>query len=54
MASISSRRLAKEYKDMQTNGLPVGIEILKCEDFAEWIMGIEVLGETPYEVSLSI
>lgn len=48
MASIATKRLAKELRDLHTNGCPVGIEIIEVDD--KWIMGIEVLGETLYEV----
>ncbi|KIM21990.1 hypothetical protein M408DRAFT_297417 [Serendipita vermifera MAFF 305830] len=48
MASISSRRLAKELRDLQTNGTPTGIELIAADNWQSWVMGIEVLGDTLY------
>jgi hypothetical protein len=50
MGSIAARRLAKELRDLQTNGCPVGIELLEVDD--KWVMGIEVLGDTLYSASV--
>ncbi|KAG8757760.1 hypothetical protein FRC14_001526 [Serendipita sp. 396] len=47
MASIATRRLAKELRDIQMNGTPAGIELIEVNG-DKWIMGIEVLGESLY------
>jgi len=50
MASISSRRLQKELKELNNaTECPVGIQLLKGDDFETWIMGLEVLGESIYK-----
>ncbi|KAF8976311.1 ubiquitin-conjugating enzyme/RWD-like protein [Cyathus striatus] len=49
MASISARRLAKELKEIQTEGCPVGINLVKADDFATWWFTIEVMGESLYQ-----
>ncbi|PBK70362.1 UBC-like protein [Armillaria solidipes] len=49
MASISSRRLAKELHEIKTEGCPVGINLLQAEDFAAWQFTIEVMGESLYQ-----
>jgi ubiquitin-conjugating enzyme E2 W len=52
MASISARRLGKELRDLQTNGCPVGIELIAADNWESWVMGIEVLGDNIYAVSI--
>ncbi|GBE78648.1 UBC-like protein [Sparassis latifolia] len=47
--AVSTRRLQKELKDIQTQGTPVGIKLLSADDFQTWFLSIEVLGETQYE-----
>ncbi|PSR72674.1 hypothetical protein PHLCEN_2v11463, partial [Hermanssonia centrifuga] len=47
-----SRRLQKELRDLQTQGTPVGIELLNAEDFETWILSIEILGDTIYSGEL--
>lgn len=49
MASISARRLAKELREIQGEGCPVGISLLKADDFATWWFSIEVMGESLYQ-----
>ncbi|KII86328.1 hypothetical protein PLICRDRAFT_143979 [Plicaturopsis crispa FD-325 SS-3] len=49
MASISSRRLRKELAEIQSEGTPVGIKLLKADDFETWLFSIEVMGESQYE-----
>ncbi|KIY45279.1 UBC-like protein [Fistulina hepatica ATCC 64428] len=49
MASISSRRLAKELKEIHTCGCPVGITLVKADDFSTWWFDIEVMGESLYK-----
>ncbi|KAF9015399.1 ubiquitin-conjugating enzyme/RWD-like protein [Cyathus striatus] len=54
MASISARRLAKELKEIQTEGCPVGklnfrYQFVKADDFATWWFTIEVMGESLYQ-----
>lgn len=49
MASISSRRLAKELREIHAEGCPVGIELLKADDFVTWWFSIEVMGESLYQ-----
>ncbi|TDL28953.1 UBC-like protein [Rickenella mellea] len=49
MGSISARRLAKEYKELNSDECPVGIKLLQADDFETWIIAIEVLGETLYK-----
>ncbi|KAI0353156.1 UBC-like protein [Trametes cingulata] len=44
----SSRRLKKELLDINKEGTPVGIELLKADDFSTWILSVEVLGDTIY------
>lgn len=46
---IASKRLAKELTELQTNGTPTGVEILRAEDLAEWTFSIQVLGESVFE-----
>lgn len=49
MASIASRRLGKELKEIQTEGCPVGIKLVKADDFEVWWFTIEVMGESLYK-----
>ncbi|KIM84709.1 hypothetical protein PILCRDRAFT_818323 [Piloderma croceum F 1598] len=49
MASISSRRLQKELKEIKTEGCPVGITLLEAENFDKWLFSIEVMGESQYQ-----
>jgi len=49
MATISARRLAKELKEIHGEGCPVGIELVKADDFATWWFTIEVMGESQYK-----
>jgi len=49
MGSIAARRLAKELREIQNDGCPVGIKLVKAEDFATWWFTIEVMGESLYE-----
>ncbi|KAE9409386.1 UBC-like protein [Gymnopus androsaceus JB14] len=48
MASISSRRLAKELMEIKNDGCPVGIDLVKADDFSTWWFTIEVMGESLY------
>ncbi|KAG5651822.1 hypothetical protein H0H81_007294 [Sphagnurus paluster] len=50
MASISARRLAKELAEIKAEGCPVGITLVKADDFLTWWFTIEVMGESLYEV----
>ncbi|KAI0369956.1 UBC-like protein, partial [Pilatotrama ljubarskyi] len=45
----SSRRLKKELLEINKEGTPVGIEVLKADDFSTWILSVEVLGDTVYQ-----
>ncbi|CDO74798.1 hypothetical protein BN946_scf185001.g46 [Trametes cinnabarina] len=47
--AVSSRRLQKELMDIKKEGTPVGIELLKADDFSKWILSVEVLGDTVYK-----
>jgi len=49
MASISSRRLGKELREIQNEGCPVGIELVEAEDFSTWLLSVEVMGESLYQ-----
>ncbi|KAJ8703267.1 hypothetical protein PTI98_001904 [Pleurotus ostreatus] len=49
MASISSRRLAKELNEIHAQGCPVGIELKQADDFVTWRFSIEVMGESLYK-----
>jgi len=49
MASISARRLAKELREMQTEGCPVGITLLEANDFTKWLFTVEVMGDSLYQ-----
>ncbi|TFK76663.1 UBC-like protein [Pluteus cervinus] len=49
MASISAKRLAKELKEIQTEGCPVGVNLLRADDFQTWLFSIEVMGESLYK-----
>lgn len=49
MASISARRLAKELREIQSEGCPVGITLLEANDFSRWLFTIEVMGESLYQ-----
>ncbi|KLO11300.1 UBC-like protein [Schizopora paradoxa] len=48
MASISSRRLSKELKELNTE-CPAGIKLVEASNFDKWILGIEVLGDSLYK-----
>jgi len=48
MSSISSRRLAKELMEINTEGCPVGINLIEANDFTKWLFTIEVLGDSVY------
>ncbi|KAI0641166.1 UBC-like protein [Trametes meyenii] len=47
--AVSSRRLQKELSDINKEGTPVGIVVLKADDFSRWILSVEVLGDTIYQ-----
>ncbi|EJT98922.1 UBC-like protein [Dacryopinax primogenitus] len=49
MATILTKRLNKELREMQTHGLPTGITIVRADDLSEWLLSVEVLGNTLYE-----
>lgn len=49
MASIASRRLAKELSEIKSEGCPVGINLVKADDFSTWWFTIEVMGESIYQ-----
>jgi len=49
MTSIASRRLRKELVEINTEGCPVGINLLKADDFETWLFSIEVKGESLYQ-----
>jgi len=49
MAAIAPKRLAKELKELQTEGCPAGITMLACDNFEMWTLSIEVLGESVYK-----
>jgi len=49
MASISSRRLAKELREIQAEGCPVGITLVEGSDFVKWLFTIEVMGDSVYQ-----
>ncbi|KAL1747330.1 ubiquitin-conjugating enzyme/RWD-like protein [Schizophyllum fasciatum] len=49
MASIASKRLAKELREIHTNGCPVGITLVQADDFEKWLFSIEVMGESLYK-----
>ncbi|KAG6837218.1 hypothetical protein H0H93_013086 [Arthromyces matolae] len=49
MASISARRLAKELNEIRSEGCPVGIALVKADDFETWWFSIEVMGESLYK-----
>jgi len=48
MTTISRKRLGKELKELQSQGAPTGITLLNAENLEEWILSIEVLGESQY------
>lgn len=50
MAAISSRRLAKELREIHSEGCPVGIELLNADTFEKWLFSLEVKGESEYPV----
>ncbi|KXN89803.1 Ubiquitin-conjugating enzyme E2 W [Leucoagaricus sp. SymC.cos] len=54
MGSIAARRLAKELKEIHTEGCPVGIKLVKADDFEIWWFTIEVMGESQYKVRLNL
>jgi len=49
MASISAKRLSKELAEIKRDGCPVGISLVKADDFATWLFTIEVMGESLYQ-----
>jgi ubiquitin-conjugating enzyme E2 W len=48
MTSISSRRLAKELREIKAEGCPVGISLLQADNFDKWLFTIEVMGDSLY------
>ncbi|KAI0726054.1 UBC-like protein [Fomitopsis betulina] len=46
--SVSTRRLSKELTEIKTHGTPVGIVLLSADNFEEWFLSLEVLGETVF------
>ncbi|KAH8834892.1 ubiquitin-conjugating enzyme/RWD-like protein [Flagelloscypha sp. PMI_526] len=48
MTTISARRLGRELKEIQAEGLPVGINLVSADDFEEWFFTVEVMGESMY------
>ncbi|GAA5955691.1 hypothetical protein JCM10213_003032 [Rhodosporidiobolus nylandii] len=50
MASrIAAKRLQKELTELQTRGPPTGCRIIQAENLEEWIIALQVLGESVYE-----
>ncbi|KAF4623215.1 hypothetical protein D9613_002011 [Agrocybe pediades] len=49
MSSISSRRLAKELREIHSEGCPVGINLIEANDYAKWLFTIEVMGDSVYQ-----
>ncbi|CAK5280010.1 unnamed protein product [Mycena citricolor] len=49
MSVIATKRLAKELNEIKSDGCPVGINLLKADDFATWWFTIEVMGESVYQ-----
>ncbi|KAJ3517637.1 hypothetical protein NLJ89_g386 [Agrocybe chaxingu] len=49
MGSISARRLAKELREIQSEGCPVGITLVDASDFSKWLFTIEVMGNSQYQ-----
>jgi len=49
MSSICVKRLSKELLELQTKDAPVGIQLLQADDFVNWKLSIEVLGESLYK-----
>ncbi|KAH9891286.1 UBC-like protein [Cubamyces lactineus] len=47
--AVSSRRLQKELMEMKKEGTPAGITLLQADDFAKWILSVEVLGDSLYK-----
>lgn len=52
MAAISSKRLAKELKELKDSKCPVGIVLVEGEDLKTWKLSIEVLGESVFKVCM--
>ncbi|KAG6902992.1 hypothetical protein C0995_008565 [Termitomyces sp. Mi166 len=50
MASISARRLGKELTEIRNEGCPIGIDLVKADDFETWWFTIEVMGESLYKL----
>lgn len=50
MAAISSRRLAKELREINADGCPVGINLVSADSFEKWLFSLEVMGESEYSV----
>ncbi|KAH9836794.1 UBC-like protein [Rhodofomes roseus] len=46
--AVSTRRLQKELADLKKQGTPVGIDLLSADNFEEWFLSLEVLGETVF------
>lgn len=42
------KRLQREIADLKANGCPAGCDILRADDLAEWVITLQVLGETVY------
>nr|AFC88892.1 ubiquitin conjugating enzyme [Cyclocybe aegerita] len=49
MGSVSARRLAKELREIQSEGCPVGITLVDASDFSKWLFTIEVMGNSQYQ-----
>ncbi|KZT08910.1 UBC-like protein [Laetiporus sulphureus 93-53] len=46
--AVSTRRLQKELREIETQGTPVGIKLLNADNFQTWLLSLEVLGDTVY------
>ncbi|KAF7972567.1 hypothetical protein HWV62_38604 [Athelia sp. TMB] len=54
MAAISSRRLAKELREINADGCPVGINLVSADSFEKWLFSLEVMGESEYSLDLNV
>lgn len=49
MSRIALKRLQKELAELQQKGPPAGCRLIQAENLEEWVIALQVLGESVYE-----
>ncbi|KAJ8293006.1 putative ubiquitin-conjugating enzyme E2 W [Rhodotorula toruloides] len=49
MSRIATKRLQKELAELQQKGPPAGCRLIQAENLEEWVIALQVLGESVYE-----